>query len=699
MKKYIFIVVFISFTLLGNSSFEQFYGKKLFLLNFWATWCTPCKHELPLLQNLYEKYNKDGFNILSISMDDSGEEGEVLRVKNMLKLSFPIILEADGFVVQKYNPTGTVPYSILFDEKGDVIAKFSGFSVQDMEILEKTIVSILNTKNIEKNLLKTETNIDINSNSEKKNSSNKKGTIFDYNIKSSLYYTLYHPDSSNEMFKNYEFLKTRTSLSSNYDIYGVGLSFNSDNFLSKTNYIRDNYSDFEDYRVEKIFLTAKNKKISISLGDFYINQGKGLSISFQKQDELGIDTTLQGVKGEWQFLKNSSLSFFGGRVNNLNLDTNTNGIYSDKNDIITGAIIKSKISIVEFGLYYDHIFFDEQEFTSIYQKPDGYERHTMGISGGYISLSPTSKLKIYTEGVIMMDHYYDSEDKIDSQYGFYGFWSYNGAKLSILNEFKKYKHLQIGYKTDLDYYSPKSRIDPNDPNSDMFRNSIKAYGVDSVFYNQPPTLEGESEKVFDVADDVYGTRLKFGYNLNKTFSPYTSYYLGRTDKKEITTHHALLGTEIFFKNIGDKINSYLSYRYESGFGENSKFIHNYFGGGYDLSFTLSSIFSIESKGYLHFVEENFPDSDEIDNYQDIETSLTALVFNKLYLSYYFNRYTSKIKNTQNHYQGGEIKYRFLSDSFVRVFYGEIRGGLKCIGGVCREYAPFYGFKGDVTISF
>ncbi len=693
MKKYIILLLFVTTTIFSNSNFEQFYGKKVFLLNFWATWCTPCKHELPLLQTLYDKYNKDGFNILSISMDDSGEEGEVLRVKNMLKLTFPIILEADGYVIQKYNPSGTLPYSILFDEKGDIIEKFSGFSVQDMDILEKKIVTILNTKN----LLKKETDIDINNNSEKKNNSNQKGTISDYNIKSSVYYTLYHPNSGDDMFKNYEFLKTRISLSSNYDIFGVGLSFNSDNFLTKTEYLRDNYSDFEDYRVEKLFLTAKTEKLSISLGDFYINQGKGLSISFQKQDELGVDTTLQGIKGEWQFLKHSSLSFFGGRVNNLNLDINTNGIYSDKNDIIIGATLKSKLSIVEFGGYYDHIFFDEPNFTTIYPKPKDYKKHTMSIVGGFISLSPTSKIKIYTEGVIMIDNYYDSKDEIDSQYGFYGFWSYNSSKLSILNEFKKYKNLQIGYKTDLDYYSPKSRIDPNDPNSEMYRNSIKAYGVDSVFYNQPPTLEGEAEKVLDVGEDVYGSRLKIGYNLNKTLSPYISYYIGRSDKKEITTHHALLGSDIFLKNIGDKLNSYLSYRYESGFGENAIFIHNYFGGGFDISLSISSLFSIESKGYFHFVEENFPGLDKIDSYQDFEGTLTALFFNKLYLSYYFNRYTSKIKNNQNHYQGGEIKFKFLSDSFVRVFYGEIRGGLKCIGGVCREYAPFYGFKGDITI--
>lgn len=67
---------------------------KVVLINFWATWCAPCKAEMPLLQAYYEAHKAQGFEMLAISMDDSRADAEVRQLAQ--KYRFPVALKADS---------------------------------------------------------------------------------------------------------------------------------------------------------------------------------------------------------------------------------------------------------------------------------------------------------------------------------------------------------------------------------------------------------------------------------------------------------------------------------------------------------------------------------------------------------------------------------------------------------------------------
>ncbi len=96
-------------------------GKVLFI-NFWATWCAPCKQEMPSMQALYEKLNKEfpnKFEMLAVNIDTQDVPLVVQMYALDLKLKFPILLDTNGTIKSKYNTTG-VPETFIIDKRGVV---------------------------------------------------------------------------------------------------------------------------------------------------------------------------------------------------------------------------------------------------------------------------------------------------------------------------------------------------------------------------------------------------------------------------------------------------------------------------------------------------------------------------------------------------------------------------------------------------
>jgi len=102
-------------------------GKVLFI-NFWATWCAPCKEEMPSMQRLYEKLNKkypNKFEMLAVNIDTT-DVPEVVQLYALdLKLKFPILLDTSGEIKDKYKTTG-VPETFLVDKNGIIKKIFIG---------------------------------------------------------------------------------------------------------------------------------------------------------------------------------------------------------------------------------------------------------------------------------------------------------------------------------------------------------------------------------------------------------------------------------------------------------------------------------------------------------------------------------------------------------------------------------------------
>ncbi len=87
------------------------------MLNFWATWCGPCKVEMPHLARLYDKYRGAGFQLLAVNIDENPQQAAAAAAR--MGLRFPVLLDADKQVARRYD-LGTMPSTVLIDRDGRV---------------------------------------------------------------------------------------------------------------------------------------------------------------------------------------------------------------------------------------------------------------------------------------------------------------------------------------------------------------------------------------------------------------------------------------------------------------------------------------------------------------------------------------------------------------------------------------------------
>ncbi len=93
------------------------YRGDVVMINFWATWCGPCRQEMPLLDELYGRYQRVGFNLLGINIDD--DSSRALRMVEELGIHFPVLFDERKEVSRLYN-VEAMPATILVDREGNI---------------------------------------------------------------------------------------------------------------------------------------------------------------------------------------------------------------------------------------------------------------------------------------------------------------------------------------------------------------------------------------------------------------------------------------------------------------------------------------------------------------------------------------------------------------------------------------------------
>jgi thiol-disulfide isomerase/thioredoxin len=102
------------------------WGGRILVWNFWATWCTPCREEIPLLIAAREKYGPLGVEIVGIAVDNAAK---VTDFSSSFKISYPILLaEADGIDLMRRlgNSSGGLPYTVVVDRQGSLVQRRLG---------------------------------------------------------------------------------------------------------------------------------------------------------------------------------------------------------------------------------------------------------------------------------------------------------------------------------------------------------------------------------------------------------------------------------------------------------------------------------------------------------------------------------------------------------------------------------------------
>jgi peroxiredoxin len=93
------------------------YRGDVVMVNFWATWCGPCRQEMPLLDELYSRYQRVGFSLLGVNIDDNSSKA--MDMVNELGVSFPVLFDARKEVSKLYE-VGAMPVTVLIDREGTV---------------------------------------------------------------------------------------------------------------------------------------------------------------------------------------------------------------------------------------------------------------------------------------------------------------------------------------------------------------------------------------------------------------------------------------------------------------------------------------------------------------------------------------------------------------------------------------------------
>ena len=110
------------------------------MVNFWATWCGPCRQEMPHLNRLYEKYHASGFVLLGVNVDD--DTRNAIGVAAKLGVKFPVLWDTDKKVSRLYD-LATMPSTVLIDRDGKVRYVHRGYLNGYEDTYEKQVRELL----------------------------------------------------------------------------------------------------------------------------------------------------------------------------------------------------------------------------------------------------------------------------------------------------------------------------------------------------------------------------------------------------------------------------------------------------------------------------------------------------------------------------------------------------------------------------
>lgn len=128
----------------GRPASIKTYRGKVVLLNIWATWCPPCKIEMPSMERLHRKLASTDFQLVAVSVDEQ-DSTVVNKFVDEMGLTFPILHNQDGSIRQIYQTTG-VPESFVIDRDGVIVKKVIGAADWDAPVNENLIRRLLDAR-------------------------------------------------------------------------------------------------------------------------------------------------------------------------------------------------------------------------------------------------------------------------------------------------------------------------------------------------------------------------------------------------------------------------------------------------------------------------------------------------------------------------------------------------------------------------
>jgi len=125
-------------TLDGEDATVEWSGAKVTLVNFWATWCVPCREEMPAIQALHAARKKDGVRVVGIIVQDRADAAEAKKVVTESKIDY-VVLRGDAALESAWRGIRIIPTTFLVDGKGKVIRKYVGTGKDELAALTRDL--------------------------------------------------------------------------------------------------------------------------------------------------------------------------------------------------------------------------------------------------------------------------------------------------------------------------------------------------------------------------------------------------------------------------------------------------------------------------------------------------------------------------------------------------------------------------------
>ena len=117
------------------------YKGQVVMINFWATWCKPCREEMPLLEDIYKKYKPMGFTLVGVNVEPDAKDAEAWLAKQK-PVSFPIAFDTESKVSKMYK-VAVMPSTVFVDRKGNIRVMHKGYKPGDENFYLTQIRSML----------------------------------------------------------------------------------------------------------------------------------------------------------------------------------------------------------------------------------------------------------------------------------------------------------------------------------------------------------------------------------------------------------------------------------------------------------------------------------------------------------------------------------------------------------------------------
>ena len=126
----------------GTMTLEQALEEGPILLDFWATWCAPCKVALPRWAGLAERYTEHGVRLITVSQDDPRSQPKILPYLRGQGFDFPALLDGDKQVGRRYGVT-SLPTTFLIARDGTIVSRHVGYREGDEHEVEEELRALL----------------------------------------------------------------------------------------------------------------------------------------------------------------------------------------------------------------------------------------------------------------------------------------------------------------------------------------------------------------------------------------------------------------------------------------------------------------------------------------------------------------------------------------------------------------------------